>query len=1136
VMPEYTNSGVKCFGTSQSFLITVKPVPSANNPGDQTVCASEATTAVNFSGSGVPGTVYNWSNNTTSIGLGASGSGKIASFIAANSGTSPVAATITVTPVASGCSGPSQSFTITVNPTPTVNDPSDQSLCAGALSTAVTFVEAVPGTIFRWTNNTPSIGLGGSNVGNIPAFTAVNSSTSPVTATVTVMPEYTNSGVKCFGPAKNFTITVNPIPTVNAIPDLVVCNGKDNTVVAISGLVPNTVFKWMNDNTSIGVSSFDAGNIGPFKAINNVTAPVIANVMVTPEFTNSGKTCVGSIETFKITVNPTPTVAPIPNQVVCNGTEIKTVNFSGSVAGTVFRWTNSKPSIGLLAAGEGDIAAFPANNAGVVPVVAEIKVTPQYTNTETCNGLDKTFMLTVNPTPTVNDQADQAVCHGQATKEVNFTGAVMNTIFSWTNSNSSIGLGTLSNNGDILAFTGINLSGVTRRASIVVTPHYTNAGLECIGLDKSFDITVYDLPEAKFEIKLDGPQATFINKSIPGADASFTTSSWFWTFENAFDQNNVPIASSMQQTPPLISFKDGSNLVKLKVSDSYTCMHAYEDYALVGVSACGIKFADEFPIKGCINKQIEIKNTPLSGIGGTPKFEYVWSFPGGMPSTTTDAEPKVTYSTSGSFSFSVKLTVTGVAQSCDTTINGTIVIQPNPTAQITSLNGQNNINLCEGTPLELKITGLNNATGNYEITVNNVLYGNIPGTGKNISVTVPPGIGPKIFKIDKIVDKSPGSLGCENLNAPSNVTVNVRPLPKPAITINDNLNNKQVCTGNTIKLTANPPNLAKYEWKHSVQPQTPSGQNWEIQNASLGWKGRFFVTVTDMFGCVGATSDSVTVLETPAPTIVGNLEVCQNKFWAPYRNSNKSIGQTIHTWTWTPATAADGMLQRGDSIWLHWKAVPGIYTLNLQESVKGACSGTATATINVLNDAARDTVDIKYFSVGNLLIAKDSMADCYQWGRINLANFRTDTLKGENYQAYILGIAPDPAFDYWVEIWNSDDCSKPNKCATRSYYRSAQQPIVKELSETTLKVLPNPNDGSFRVRIDSPESGVWQYSCFDLLGRTVARGEWTLDMGVQFGILDLPKTALASGTYILRVSCATISGGQVFTDRVVIQR
>jgi hypothetical protein len=54
-------------------------------------------------------TTYNWTNDKPSIGLAASGTGNILPFYAVNTGTTPVTATITVTPVTDGCAGQERS-------------------------------------------------------------------------------------------------------------------------------------------------------------------------------------------------------------------------------------------------------------------------------------------------------------------------------------------------------------------------------------------------------------------------------------------------------------------------------------------------------------------------------------------------------------------------------------------------------------------------------------------------------------------------------------------------------------------------------------------------------------------------------------------------------------------------------------------------------------------------------------------------------------------------------------------------------------------------------------------------------------------------------------------------------------------
>jgi YVTN family beta-propeller protein len=63
----------------------------------QTVLNGAGTTAVNFPG----GCAYTWVNDNPSIGLAKSGVGNISSFTAINTGTTPIKATITATPIAS---------------------------------------------------------------------------------------------------------------------------------------------------------------------------------------------------------------------------------------------------------------------------------------------------------------------------------------------------------------------------------------------------------------------------------------------------------------------------------------------------------------------------------------------------------------------------------------------------------------------------------------------------------------------------------------------------------------------------------------------------------------------------------------------------------------------------------------------------------------------------------------------------------------------------------------------------------------------------------------------------------------------------------------------------------------------------
>ena len=127
-------------------------------------------------------TSYSWSIDE-SIGLSpTSGTGNIPSFTALNEGPpyEPLIATITVTPTFTNagvtCAGATETFTITVNPSAQVDDPTDLVLCHNDTQSEIVFSTQNTGgtTSYSWSID-ESIGLSPtSGTGNIPSFTALN--------------------------------------------------------------------------------------------------------------------------------------------------------------------------------------------------------------------------------------------------------------------------------------------------------------------------------------------------------------------------------------------------------------------------------------------------------------------------------------------------------------------------------------------------------------------------------------------------------------------------------------------------------------------------------------------------------------------------------------------------------------------------------------------------------------------------------------------------------------------------------------------------------------------------------------------------------------------------------------------------
>ena len=189
------------------------------NPIDDVyVCSGDDVYPVDFSTTNTQGTTqYYWTNDNDSTGIPLSGIGSntFSPGGVFNTTSEPQVSTITVTPELTfqgqTTTGPSETFTVTVNPSGQVNQVEDITVNSGEIVNEIIFStsNSSDATSYTWTNNTSSLGLPANGSGNIPSFTAINTTTTPIVGTITVTPMF-SAVPDCFGPPISFTITVNP--------------------------------------------------------------------------------------------------------------------------------------------------------------------------------------------------------------------------------------------------------------------------------------------------------------------------------------------------------------------------------------------------------------------------------------------------------------------------------------------------------------------------------------------------------------------------------------------------------------------------------------------------------------------------------------------------------------------------------------------------------------------------------------------------------------------------------------------------------------------------------------------------------------------------------------------------------------
>ena len=295
--------------------------------------------------------------------------------------------------------------------------------------------------------------------------------------------------------------------------------------------VPQIYFKknalaW---NHASGTLTAGTGTSGTWTSTNPTAATISTGGVVTGVGTGGSTTISYTMPVtscyaiLPFTVNQTPNVNAVSNQTLCNGSPSTAINFTGSVAGTTYNWTNSDVTIGLVASGAGNIASFTATNSGTSPVVSTITVTP---TTGLCTGTAETFSITVNPSTAVSPIANQSLCNGTLTSAVTFSGSVPGTTYTWTNTNTSIGLAA-TGAGDIASFTAVNSGTTPSVAVIVVTPSAST----CTGATQTFTITVNPTPTVgavSNQTLCNGSSSTAI--SFTGGVAGTT---YNWTNSNA---------------------------------------------------------------------------------------------------------------------------------------------------------------------------------------------------------------------------------------------------------------------------------------------------------------------------------------------------------------------------------------------------------------------------------------------------------------------------------------------------------------------------------------------------------------------------------------------------------------------------
>ncbi len=511
----------------------------------------------------------------------------------------------------------------------------------------------------------------------------------------------------CTKKASNVTVTVSPLPTVDAGSPISICVANPLTAISMTGATASGSFSAANWTGGAGLGAWSQ-NANPALA---TFTPTTTSGSFTATLTLTGTNgCLGTnpTDTRTITWGQTPTVDAGSDINRCNGTPLAAITMTGATATGTFTadiWT-----------GGGGLGTWSQNANPALATFTPTTTSGSFTATLTltgggaCAGTNPsdTRTITWGQTPSVDAGANITRCDAAPLAAITMTGATATGTYSANNWTGGAGLGSWSQNANpaLATFTPTTTSG-----SFTATLTLTGGGA-CAGTNPSDTRTITwgQTPVVDAGANINRCDATPLAAILmSGATASGSFSAANWTGGaglGAWSQNANPALATF--TPSTAS---GSFTATLTLTGSNGCL---------GTNPTDTRTITwgQTPTVDAGSDINRCNGTPLAAItmtGATATGTFtadIWTGGGGLGTWSQNANPALaTFTpTTTSGSFTATLTLTGGGACAGTNPSDTRTIT---WGQTPSVDAGANITRCDAAPLAaITMTGAT-ATGTY---------------------------------------------------------------------------------------------------------------------------------------------------------------------------------------------------------------------------------------------------------------------------------------------------------------------------------------------------------------------------------------------------------------------------------------
>jgi len=402
-----------CSGPPLNYVVTVYPTPVVTSAAKVSICnANTDNYAVTFN---VPVTGFSWARAAVPGISNVAVSGQTATTIREvlfNTTNAPIDVTYAFNFETATCDGAPTNLVITVNPQATVTSSSSGIACTGSPQDYI-ITSNIPAATFSWSRAAVN-GISNPSVSNQLSGTInetlINTTFSSISVTYLITPIANG----CPGTTFKYTVSVNPpLPAPVANSNSPVCVGS--TVHLSTPPVPNATYLWTGPNGYTSTSQNPN--------ILNITDSQAG--VYTMMFTVKG--CSSNPVPVVVTVDDPPIASAGPDQTVCIGTSI--ISLNGSVTGGTSTgiWTT---------AGTGTFSKSDNLQATYTPSAADkaagsVTLTLTSTSKDNCNISVSTMKIIFDPGPKLTGASTGTACTGvpqNYTIQTNVPGAT----FTWS--------------------------------------------------------------------------------------------------------------------------------------------------------------------------------------------------------------------------------------------------------------------------------------------------------------------------------------------------------------------------------------------------------------------------------------------------------------------------------------------------------------------------------------------------------------------------------------------------------------------------------------------------------------------------------------------------------------------------------